>query len=664
MNESNDHRNHAHDGDSRFRLFVESVRDYAIFMLDPDGRIESWNAGAERIKGYSASEIIGKHFSVFYPPEDVKAGKPDYELTVAASEGRFEDDGWRIRKGGSKFWANVVITAIRDSQGNLLGFGKVTRDLTARRASEEERIRLIRAEEEAKRSELKLRETEERFRLLVDSVKDYAIFMLDPGGHIASWNRGAERIKGYAAGDVIGKHFSIFYPQQDIDAGKCEKELELATSEGRFEDEGWRVRKDGSTFWANVVITAVRDGRGNLVGFAKVTRDLTARVQAEEERIRLARAEEGDRRKEELLAIMSHELRNPLAPMVTAVHLIKLRRGIKCDKEIAILERQVSNMMRLLDDLLDLSRTLRDKVHLKPSVMEIGEVLANAIDIASPLIEQRRHHLRLEVPAAPLLVDVDLARMTQVFANLLNNAAKYTEQGGEIRVRAVGYDDEVDVIIEDTGIGIPAELMPRLFELFTQGKNGLDRQLGGLGIGLAVAKQLVGAHGGEIRAESEGMGRGSRFTVRLPRAAAVTAIERAGHPTPALRAPPVRRRVLIVDDNEDSTELMSMLLKELGHETRVAFDGPHALEVAHEFKPQIAFLDVGLPGMNGYELARRLRQIPACASIPIVAISGYAREGDRQDAMKAGFSAHFAKPIDLQCLEQMVQDFQKGEGGS
>jgi len=502
------------------------------------------------------------------------------------------------------------------------------------------------------------RDGDEQFRLLVESVRDYAIFMLDTDGCIRSWNAGAERIKGYSASEIIGKHFSIFYPQRDIDAGKCEYELETAISEGRFEDEGWRLRKDGSAFWANVVITPVRGSKGNLLGFGKVTRDLTTRLQAEETRLQLARAEEGDRRKEEFLAIMGHELRNPLAPMVTAVHLIKLRRGLKCDKEIAILERQLSHMMRLLDDLLDLSHTLRDKVALTLRVIEIGEVLADAVDIASPLIEQRQHHLRLEVPATPLLVEVDTGRITQVFSNLLNNAAKYTDKGGEIRVRAEGHDDEVDVTIEDTGIGIPPELMPHIFDLFTQGKQGMDRQLGGLGIGLAVAKRLVREHRGEISAQSEGNGRGSRFTVRLPRAAA-PAVEQPERPSTTLRALAVRRRVLIVDDNEDSAELMSTVLKELGHETRVALDGPHGLEIAHEFKPDIAFLDVGLPGMNGYELAQRLRQIPACAKIPIIAISGYARESDRLDAMKAGFSAHFAKPFDVRHLEQLLDGVRK-----
>jgi PAS domain S-box-containing protein len=260
-----DHGGPSPEREEPFRLLVRSVQDYAIFLLDPGGRISSWNAGAERIKGYAAGEIIGQHFSVFYPPEDVAAGKPDRELEVAAEQGRLEDEGWRVRKDGSRFWANVVITALLDEQGRLRGFGKVTRDVTERRAAE-----------------LALQESEERFRLLVQNVQDYGIFMLDRGGRISSWNAGAERIKGYAAGEIIGQHFSVFYPPEDVAAGKPDRELEIAVDQGRLEDEGWRVRKDGTRFWANVVITALFDKEHRLQGFGKVTRDMTERRNAEQ----------------------------------------------------------------------------------------------------------------------------------------------------------------------------------------------------------------------------------------------------------------------------------------------------------------------------------------------------------------------------------------------
>jgi PAS domain S-box-containing protein len=248
----------------RFRLLVEAVQDYAIFMLDPEGRVTSWNTGAERIKGYKAVEIIDQHFSKFYPPEDVASGKPERLLGIAAREGRAEDEGWRVRKNGEKFWARVSLTALHDEKGELIGYGKVTRDLTDRKIAEET-----------------LHSQEERLRLFVTSVQDYALFMLDAGGYVATWNTGAERIKGYKPSEIVGRHFSTFYPEEDLRVHKPERELEIAAEEGRFEDEGWRVRKDGSKFWANVVITAVRDTEGNLIGFGKVTRDLTERMKAQ-----------------------------------------------------------------------------------------------------------------------------------------------------------------------------------------------------------------------------------------------------------------------------------------------------------------------------------------------------------------------------------------------
>ena len=272
----------AHEGGELHRLLVESVDEYAIFALDVDGYILSWNAGAQRFKGYTAHEVIGKHFSIFYPQEKIREHFPDFELREAARVGRFEDEGWRIRKDGTRFWANVVITALHDPSGRLVGYAKVTRDLTERRIAEDA-----------------LRESEERFRLLVEGVKDYAIFMLDPTGHITTWNEGARRIKGYTAEEIIGKHFSIFYPPEAIASGHPQHELEIATAKGVYEEEGWRIRKDGSRIWANVVITALRRPGGSLAGFAKVTRDLTERRAAEEQALDAARkaaAEEVARR--------------------------------------------------------------------------------------------------------------------------------------------------------------------------------------------------------------------------------------------------------------------------------------------------------------------------------------------------------------------------------
>jgi len=279
------------DDPKLFQLMAESVRDYAIFLLDPKGNIQSWNPGAERIKQYRADEIIGRHFSTFYTPQDIARDWPATELKLATTEGRFEDEGWRVRKDGSRFWAHVVITALRDPKGKLLAFSKITRDLSDRRLQEEE-----------------LRRSEERFRLLIEGVQDYAIYMLNPEGVISSWNAGARRIKGYEASEIIGKHFSRFYSADDIAAGKPWAELAMAREHGRAEDEGWRVRKDGTRFWARVVVSALKDAEGQLHGFAKVTQDLTQRQHSQAVEI-------AARQVQDFIAVLAHELRNPLAPI-------------------------------------------------------------------------------------------------------------------------------------------------------------------------------------------------------------------------------------------------------------------------------------------------------------------------------------------------------------
>src|SRR3954470_1017329 len=319
-----------------FRALVSAVRDYAIFMLSPEGIIASWNEGAQRIKGYAPGEIIGKHFSVFYPPEIVKTGICEYELAVASAEGRFEGEGYRIRKDGTQFWANVVITAVRDPTGKLVGYAKVTRDLTERRLREEA-----------------LRESEQRVRLLVENVRDYALFMLDPEGRVASWNVGAERINGYAAREIIGAHLARFYPPEDVLAGKPDLELRVATETGRFEEEGWRIRKDGTRFWANAILTAIRDANGELRGFAKVVRDLSERRKADEERLRLVQAQEAVRLRDEFLSIAAHELRTPLTALLLQRQSMEKARPSRGSAPALRSARRLAALVKML---LDVSR--------------------------------------------------------------------------------------------------------------------------------------------------------------------------------------------------------------------------------------------------------------------------------------------------------------------
>lgn len=1206
-----------------------SVKDYAVFLLDRGGNVASWNTGAELIKGYRAVEIIGQHFSRFYPPEAVSSGWPDFELETAVATGRFEDEGWRVRKDGSKFWANVVITTIRNENGHVTGFLKITRDLTDRKIAEE-----------------KLRHSEERFRLMVESVRDYAIFLLDPEGRIATWNAGAERIKGYAADEIIGQHFSRFYPRDAVERGWPGEELRRAAADGRIEDEGWRVRKDGSRFWANVVITALRDSDGVLRGFAKITRDLTDRKRAEENERRLLQEEaarraaeastleaqraqreerrhreqlhvtlssigdavivtdragtitfmnpiaakmtgwaleegvgqplecvfhiinedtrlpvvnpvnkvlasgavvglanhtllvtksgneipiddsaapirsdgetvggvvlvfrdvsdarravearlhlaaivdssddaimsmdldgtivswnvgaerlygysaaeaigmrfsmlappdhrheaqtilerigrgeriehfetvrlrkdgtridvsltaspvkhadgrvvgaskiarditankrhaaalfflaeaskllselldvpatlqkiaelavpnvadwcvidlaepdgslrqvavvhadrakvelvleldrrlgvrslefhdptkvfragragmsseildsallaaardeehlralrdlglrsyisaplvargralgvvsfftaesgrqygpedlqlaedlarraataienarlyqttqkalrereqslalldtlqrnapvgfafvdrdfryvrinealakidgespehhlgrtveetvprlwsqleplyrkvidtgepvthyeitgetaalpgqirhwlvsyypvrvhdeivglgilvseiterkrieeeqrrraeqlaEADRRKDEFLATLAHELRNPLAPIRNALQVMSLAGDDPriLDQARSVMERQVDQMVRLIEDLLDVSRITRNKLELRKEQVELAVAVQSAVETARPSIEAAGHELKVDLPNEPILLYADLTRLAQIFSNLLTNAAKYTERGGKITLSAEKEGAAVTVRVRDTGMGIPADKLPYIFDLFVQVERAIEKAQGGLGIGLTLVKRLVELHGGTIEAKSNGPGEGSEFIVRLPYHA-VTPGSRGNSPSsgPAPRSP-IEGRILVVDDNRDSAESLALALRIRGAEVRTAHDGLEAIAVASEFRPDLLLLDIGMPRLNGYDAARRIREAPWGKDIVLVAMTGWGQEEDKRRAAEAGFDHHLTKPVESRRLEELLK---------
>jgi PAS domain S-box-containing protein len=619
-----------HNGD-RFRLLVESVRDYAIFMLDPEGRVATWNAGAQRIKGYSAEEIIGRHFSTFYPPEAVAAQWPQQELEMAKRDGRFEDEGWRLRKDGTRFWANVIITALYDRAGVLRGFGKVTRDLTERRAHEE-----------------RVRASEERFRMLVEGVRDYAIFMLDPQGRVVSWNAGAQRIKGYQPEEIIGQHFSVFYPPEALERGWPEYELSVARKDGRFEDEGWRVRKDKSLFWANVVITPLHGDDGVLRGYSKVTRDMTERKHVEA-------LEEGRRQMSEFLAMLGHELRNPLAPIRNAVHVMARKKLDPTASEWCrdVIDRQVSQLARLVDDLLDVTRITSGKIIVHKAPIDLNAAVERAIESTRPMIDARRHTLRVALADEPVIVEGDMVRLSQAILNLLNNAAKYTPEGGVISCTVKRESRNALVSVRDNGVGIPRDLLPKIFELFVQGDRSLDRSEGGLGVGLTLVDRLVRLHGGTVHAESGGPGMGSEFIVRLPLAAHTAAGEHR-ETRAAPKALESARRVLVVEDNRDAADTLAAAVRSWGHVVQVAYDGMSALDSARDFRPDVALLDIGLPGLNGYQLADRLKAQFGDDDILLIAVSGYAQEEDLERSLNAGIARHFAKPVDLELLRELL----------
>ena len=643
--------------EERFRLLVETVSDYAIFMLDSEGYVLTWNLGAQRIKGYLAEEIIGQHFSRFYPAGAIGRGWPQHELRVAAEQGRFEDEGWRIRKDGSKFWANVVITALRDEDGRLRGFTKITRDLTERRAHEES-----------------LRQSEERFRLLVDGLGDYAIFMLDANGYVLTWNTGAQRINGYSDKEIIAQHFSRFYPPDAIQGGWPEHELQVATEQGRFEDEGWRVRKDGSKFWANVVITALRDEDGRLRGFAKLTRDLSERrciealqadtAQREElleaERRARIQAQRLARMKDEFVSTLSHELRTPLHAILGWAQILRKREALKTDdmqRGMEAIERNARAQVQLIDELLDLSRIMSGRIRLDVQRLMLAGVIEGALESAEPAARAKQISLEkiLDPRAGP--VSGEPARLQQVVWNLLGNAIKFTPKGGRVQVLLERVDSHLELSVSDTGIGIPADFLPHVFDHFSQRDGSTTRSYAGLGLGLAISKQLVELHGGTLRAKSPGEGQGATFIVSLPLTIIRLEDEEPGrsHPTypsatgvEALLPGLASVRVLVVDDELDARELMQRVLEEQGATVTAAASGEEALLILETSEPDILLSDIGMPGMDGYQLIRRIRASEAKGGrLPAVALTAFARPEDRKKVILAGYQSHLAKPFDI-----------------
>jgi PAS domain S-box-containing protein len=664
---SGDGKKELQQSEERFRLLVESVRDYAIFMLDPNGYVLTWNAGAERFKGYRAHEIIGQHFSRFYPSEALARELPDYELKVASETGVFEDEGWRVRKDGTLFWANVVITAMRNAQGELIGFAKVTRDLTRRRGHEEE-----------------LRRSEERFRLLVEGVAEYAIFMLDPNGQVATWNSGAQRIKGYTADEIIGQHFSVFYPDQAKESRWPEHELQMAAEKGTFTDTGWRVRKDGTTFWANVTITALRDDTAKLIGFAKLTRDLTEakRIETMEsidqqreemldaERSARMTAQRATRVKDEFLATLSHELRTPLSAILGWTQVLLRGATPKGPDEqkraIEVIDRNARAQVQLIDDLLDLSRIMTGKLRLDLRQVSFASVVEAAVDSAKPAAEAKGIRLKAILGAGEDVVSADSARLQQVVWNLLTNAIKFTPKGGQVQVVLQRVNSHLELSVSDTGIGIPANYLPHVFDRFSQKDTSTTRAFSGLGLGLAICKQLVELHGGVITAVSEGEGRGATFSVHLP-PSIVQLHDRSApriHPTTetqpgeTLSLPRLDGvHIVAVDDEPDARDLLRTVLEDQGAKVTSFASAEDALAALKTIKPTVLVCDVGMPKMDGYQLIRKLRAEESRSDrIPALALTAFARAEDRKRSLIAGYQAHLAKPFDVGELILLIAD--------
>jgi PAS domain S-box-containing protein len=481
---------------------------------------------------------------------------------------------------------------------------------------------------------------EEQHRLLMECVTDYAIFFLDPQGRVATWNAGAERIFGYAEAEIVGQHFSRFFTPEDVQKGLPEQELQTAATAGRANDDRWLLRQGGARLWCNGVTTALRDEEGRLRGFAKVLRDRTEPKRLEEALHQRAEELAGEaRKKDEFLAVLAHELRNPLAPVRNALQVIRLGKHDPAlvEQMRAMAERQVGYMTHLVDDLLDLSRISRGLIRLLKQPLDVAEPVRQAVEGVQPLVRERGLTLSVSLPAEPVYVEADPTRLQQVVGNLLSNAAKYTDPGGHVLLTARPEGTELVLRVRDTGIGIAPDMLPRIFDLFVQAERRLDRSQGGLGIGLTLVRRLVEMHGGTVTAHSDGPGQGSEFGVRLSALSAEQkrALLRQQADAKQVVAPPAPRRILVVDDTVDAAESLAVLLRLEGHEVRVAGDGPAALAAAQADPAEMVVLAVGMPGMDGFEVARRLRALPGSKETLLVAVTGWPHSWVRTHGRRA-----------------------------
>ena len=489
------------ESEERFRLLIEGVHDYAIIMLDPAGNISSWNEGARRMKGYEAHEIIGKFFSKFYSQEDVEKGFPEYELGQAKEKGRFEDEGWRYRKDGTAYWANTVLTALFDPQGQLVGFSKITRDLTERK----------RLEQQLFRSNKELKESEERFRLLIDSIRDYAILMLNPDGIIMSWNEGAKHIKGYEASEIIGKHFSVFYRQEAVESGFPQFELKTALAKGRFEDEGWRIRKDGTAFWANVVLTPIYNTDKCLLGYAKITRDLTERRRNEELMQRNQELVRINNEMDNFVYIVSHDLKGPVINLEGLLLALEEDMGGEATKHEALLCMMggaVSTLKNVINDLTEVSSLQKKKqeteeVNIQALIDEVKESIGEAIRAKNATITTDTSGFKA--------IHYSRKNLRSILHNLLTNAIKYSDPRREPEINIRTYKAETGecvLTVSDNGLGIPESNRSKIFGMFKRAHDHVE----GSGVGLYLVKKILDNAGDRITVESS-VGEGSVFKV-------------------------------------------------------------------------------------------------------------------------------------------------------
>ena len=621
--------------EQRFQYLIAGISDYAIYMLDPQGYVNSWNAGAQRFKGYLEQEILQQHFSRFYTPEDRATGLPAQALAEALAHGRYESEGWRVRKDGGRFWAHVVIDPIRDDRGELIGYAKITRDVT-----------------EKKQAEDLLRESEQRFRLLVQGVTDYAIYMLTPEGVVSNWNLGAQRIKGYSQDDIVGHHFSLFYTDEDRLRGLPARALTAAGDVGRYEAEGWRVRKDGTRFWANVVIDAIRGDDGRLLGYAKITRDLTEK-KAAAEALDKAQAALFQAQKMEsigqLTGGIAHDFNNLLSVISSGLEILSMQRSPGGDaKTLDSMRRAIDRGATLTQQLLAFAR----QQPLEPETRNVNRILSGFESVLRRAANSSIDFMLKLDPKAPNAV-IDAARLESAVLNLVVNARDAMPGGGRIVVETAGVtlaEGEhaglaagpwLRLSVSDTGTGMAPETIARAFEPFFTTK-----EVGkGTGLGLSQVYGFIKQSGGEVTIESK-VGEGTSIVIWLP---AVTS-----HAHDLAQIETETETVLIVEDEPDLLDVASSLFLSMGYDVMTAASGNDALNLLASRDVDILFTDVVMPnGMNGIELAAYTRN--NYPNVKVMLASGYPQPALKLDRSRLGEFAFVSKPYRLSDLARSLR---------
>ncbi len=645
--------------------------NFSSIATDANGVIQIFNVGAERMLGYTAAEVMNQitPAEISDPQEVIARAEalslelgtpitPGFEALVFKASRGIEDiyELTYIRKDGSRFPAMVSVTALRDDQNAIIGYLLIGTDNTARKQAEE-----------------KLRWTEESFRLMVESVTDYAIVMLDPKGRVLSWNTGAERIQGYHAEEIVGQHFSRFYPEEDVINGKIQRDMEAVIANGRFEDEGWRVRKDGSSFWANVVYTAIRDQLGNLRGFAKLTRDLTERRQVEAALTGAkSAAEKANLAKSDFLSSMSHELRSPLNAILGFAQLMESDSPPPTPSQTASIEQILHAgwyLLELINEILDLAIIESGRLSLSLEPVSVTDVMLECQAMIEPQAQKRGIRMAFPTFDNPWFVRADRTRLKQVLINLLSNAIKYNREQGRVLVKcALISAERIRISVQDTGAGLPAEKLAQLFQSFNRlGQESSAEE--GTGIGLVVSKRLVELMEGAIGVEST-VGVGSVFWIDLraidaPQYADAGAESAAGAQMQVPSGAPLHT-LLYVEDNPANLKLVEQLIaRRPDLRLLSAVDGNLGIELARASQPEVILMDINLPGISGIEAMKILRADPATAHIPVVALSANAIPRDIVKGLEAGFFRYLTKPIKvnefLNTLDEALEFAEKGQ---